>query len=839
MPSLIIDHREISVPGGTKVIEAAERLGIMIPRFCYHPALGSLGACRMCAVKFVEGPVKGLEMSCMVEVEEGMVVSTTDPEAMAFRRWIIECLMLNHPHDCPVCDEGGHCLLQDETVSGGHGLRRYMGKKRTYEDQYLGPFVQHEMNRCIQCWRCRRFYQEFSGYRDLGALGIANRTYFGRFSEGPLESPFSGNLIDICPTGVFTDKPSRFRGRYWDFERGPSICLHCSLGCNTAGSACYREMVRLEARLNEEVNGYFICDRGRFGFQYVNHPDRPREPKADGREVTYMEAVRRVADRLQEIHESAGPTAVACLGSPRNSLETMGQLARLCRTHGWIGPGLFLDAPRGRKTQKAVSRLDPSLAVSLKEVEEADFILVVGADPVSEAPMLALAMRQAQRKGAAVAVLDPRPLSLPLDSHHLAVPPSRLNRCLLALMAKSVPRNVAEGLGADACGFFDALLSASAQGVPGFEDFSKILPGFEAARRPVIVCGTDIVEENTPALAADYALLMKAMKGWAGLFYVLQGPNGFGAALFSNPDGAGEDVIGGIEQGKIKALVMVENDPFGSFPDRLRLERALDRLDFLVVLDYLPSPAVEKAHVVLPTATVFEADGRYVNQEGRPQAARAVYKGGTPIARIGKGGPPPRGHLDHVPGGGVRAAGEVLSELAHTLQIRGSGPMHGDLSQWAAEEIPSLAGLLERGAEGPGRRWTAGPVRESPFSLEALSSEKVDTSGDGLELILVDWTFGTEELSSYSAHTREAEGSPYLALHPKDAARLGLSSGERVVLHLDGGPLKVDLRVRGDMAQGVLVLPRHRQLDWQKVPGLRVTLPANRIERIRPVGKAG
>ena len=284
MPNLIIDEREIEVPDGTKVIEAAERLGIMIPRFCYHEALGSVGACRLCAVKFIEGHKKGIDMSCMVEAKDGMVVSTTHPEALAFRKFIIECLMLNHPHDCPVCDEGGHCLLQDETVSGGHGRRRYSDKKRTYLDQDLGPFVQHEMNRCIHCFRCRRFYQDFAGYRDLGVMQIGNREYFGRFESGRLESPFSGNLIDICPTGVYTDKPARFKGRRWNFERGPSLCLHCSLGCNTTGSARYREMVRLEARQNPKVNNHFICDRGEIRIRLCqpcgSAPDRPGGQKA-------------------------------------------------------------------------------------------------------------------------------------------------------------------------------------------------------------------------------------------------------------------------------------------------------------------------------------------------------------------------------------------------------------------------------------------------------------------------------------------------------------------------------------------------------------------------------
>ena len=271
MPKLTIDGHEIDAPKGMKVIEAAERLGIIIPRFCYHPALGSVGACRVCAVK-CDGPVKGIQMSCMTEVRDGLVVSTMDEEAVDFRKQVMEWLMINHPHDCPVCDEGGHCLLQTLTVAGGHGIRRYQGKKRTYRDQYLGVFVQHEMNRCIHCYRCWRFYQGFTGYRDLGCLQIAHHTYFGRFSDGPLESPFSGNLIDLCPTGVYTDKPSRFTGRRWDFERSPSLCIHCSLGCNTVSSARYREIVRQEARFHKAVNGFFICDRGRYGFFYESAP---------------------------------------------------------------------------------------------------------------------------------------------------------------------------------------------------------------------------------------------------------------------------------------------------------------------------------------------------------------------------------------------------------------------------------------------------------------------------------------------------------------------------------------------------------------------------------------
>ena len=355
MPKIIIDDREIEVAPGTKVIEAAEKLGIMIPRFCYHPALGSVGACRVCAVKFLQGPFKGVQMSCMVTAQDGMVVSTTDKEAVAFRKYVIEWLMLHHPHDCPVCDEGGHCLLQDMTVSGGHGIRRYLGKKRTYTDQYLGPLLQHEMNRCIHCYRCARFYQEFSGYRDLGAMQSANQTYFGRFKDGILESPFSGNLSDLCPTGVYTDKPARFFGRRWDFERSPSLCINCSLGCHTVASCRYRKVVRQEARFSNSVNGYFICDRGRYGFLYANLEQRPRRALIDGEAVSVDQGINALKKRLKAIINKAGKAAVACAGSSRSSLETLAMLKRVCLANGWSAPASFVDTATARNVKSAVT----------------------------------------------------------------------------------------------------------------------------------------------------------------------------------------------------------------------------------------------------------------------------------------------------------------------------------------------------------------------------------------------------------------------------------------------------------------------------------------------------
>jgi NADH-quinone oxidoreductase subunit G len=805
MPEIVIDEQEIEVPPGTKVIEAAERLGIMIPRFCYHPALGPVGACRVCAVKFLQGPFKGVQMSCMIEARDGMVVSTDDEEAVDFRRHVIEWLMLNHPHDCPVCDEGGHCLLQDMTVSGGHGLRRYLGKKRTYNDQYLGPLVQHEMNRCIHCYRCARFYQEFSGYRDLGAMGIGNRTYFGRYRDGVLESPFSGNLIDICPTGVYTDKPARFKGRRWDFERNPSLCIHCSLGCHTTASARYRELMRIEARFSEAVNGYFICDRGRFGFPYVNFSDRPRRAVAAGNEVSLGSAVRAAAERLGRI----SPDAVACVGSARSSLETLALLRALASGQGWRGPVCFTDEAESRKVRDAVSGLAPELVVSLREIEQADFILVLGVDPLNEAPMLALAMRQAWRRGARIAVLDPRPLELPFPFDHLPLHPDEIEGYAGSLAKQAIGE------------------SAS-----GEQPVGEHAGRLRRSRAPVVVCGTDVVRVTTPAFAVDCAHMLRAAKERAGLFFVLPGANACGAALVSPDLDSLAAVVDAVEKGSVRALVVAECDLFSRFSDEGRLEKALNRLDLLVVVDYVATKTAARSSILLPAASLYEAGGCFVNQEGRLQRALPIHRGGTPILQTGGGDHPPRIFRGHIPGGEVGPAWEILAGLAGAWS--GRDLSWRELWRQVAEGVPALSPSppLEEIPEAGIRLNLAASREASRQSAVAPHSEKSVRSEENLELILVDWNTGTEELSSLSPHLEKIEKSPCLFMQADDVVRWGLEDGDRVLLTLEGGTLEVDVGVKENMAKGVVFLPRHRSLQWRKVERSPAPVVVSQIEKL-------
>ncbi len=816
MPKIVIDDREIEVAEGTKVIDAAEQLGIMIPRFCYHPALGSVGACRVCAVKFLQGPFKGVQMSCMVDAQDEMVVSTTDEEAVAFRKSVIEWLMLHHPHDCPVCDAGGHCLLQDMTVSGGHGLRRYPGKKRTYTDQYLGPLIQHEMNRCIHCYRCSRFYQEFGGYRDLGAMQSANQTYFGRFEEGILESPFSGNLIDICPTGVYTDKPSRYFGRRWDYERSPSLCINCSLGCHTIASSRYRKVVRQEARLSEAVNGYFICDRGRYGFLYNSLEQRPRSALVDGQAASPDEALATLKQRLDAIVDKDGAQVIACAGSSRSSLETLAMLKRVSHTQSWQPPAYFVDKAVSRNVKTAIARLDPELTVSMADIESADFIAVLGADPVNEAPMLALAMRQAQRKGATVAVFDPRPIFLPFEFTHLPVNLNTASADFGATINAAFEPETIKNLDGSAREWYEALTTIEQVSDLGQADLVALAKKLRASQRPVIVCGTEVVRQQTPAMAADAALLLKTVGKSCGLFYLMPGANGFAAGLLADKNHSMASLISAIEQGSIKGLILVESNPLWQFPDRQRFEKALQKLELLVVMDYLNSEVAEKANIFLPATTLYETGGVYVNQEGRAQRTEPAYRGGIPITQTGAGNHPPRIYDAQIPGAEIQAAWQILAQLTDSEPQIKATDLRIELWQWLVKNesgFKALASFAEIPPEGA--RFCQPLQSQGSFESQQINSGS-DEDGQ-LEILMVERTFGTEELCAYSTCLQELACTPGIYMHSIDAKQLNLTDGDLVSVELPNGTIEAQLQVVENMASGMLIIPRNPELNWQKI----------------------
>lgn len=808
MPTLKIDNREIEVPAGTKVIEAAERLGIVIPRFCYHPALGSVGACRVCAVAFTDGPVKGIQMSCMIDAQDGMVVSTADGEAVDFRRHVIEWLMLHHPHDCPVCDEGGHCLLQDLTVAGGHGLRRYRGLKRTHNNQDLGPLVEHEMNRCIQCYRCSRYYQEFTGYRDLGVMGIGSRVYFGRSASGVLESPFAGNLTDLCPTGVYTDKPSRYFGRRWDFERHPSLCLHCSLGCNLTASARYRRVVRHEARPNLNVNGHFLCDRGRYGYAYASAANRPRQAMAAGCPGPIVDVLAGAREAIQQTVAQHGPESVAVVTSSRSSLETLAVLKQACERRVWTGPAASPTDRQALNQKTAVGGLRPELAVSLAADTKAHDVLVIGADPLNEAPMLAISLRQVQRQGGHVTVIDPRGVKLPFDFDHWAAHPSAMGAIVQAL--------IQEIGGGEATGFSTEF------------DVRRLARRLNASPRPIVICGTDILTSWEITLAGDLAQALCRTHKVAGLFYTLTGANAFAAALAQDGRLSTEAVLDRIENGSVRLLVAVEQDLWHEFPDRERLQAALKRLDHLVLLDYVNSPLNHEASYFIPTQPIYESGGHWINQEGRLQGASAVMAGGEAIEITGELDHPPRVFESHIPGSEQLAAWRAVAALAEDYGKAVNTAQEETLKSALADFHPAVDTTRAAAAE---QRIDLNAVSHAGFeSAEVPVPVAKEASSDSVVLLLVDWTFGTETLSARAPVLNKVEAAPVARLHPDTIARLGLVEGKPVTVTMNAGQLTVPVQADPHMARGVMVVPRHRLLEWQVFGETRVIVERSQLK---------
>ena len=507
-------------------------------------------------------------------------------------------------------------------------------------------------------------------------------------------------------------------------------------------------------------------------------------------------------------------------------------LKRCCRVLGWPDPRYFSVTSQERKVRAAVARLDEHLAVSLREIESADFVLVAGADPVNEAPMLALALRQAWRRGGKVAVLDPRPVFLPFEFEHLPLGPVDLDTALRVLVkevqaAKGASPNSLMGVGGEGLGE-----GAGAVGPwPPLPKITALGQQLAVARRPVLVCGTDVVRESTPALAADLARLLREAGLDAGLFYLLPGANAFAAALLSATGEGRAPWIEDLESGAIKALVVVENDPFWDYPDRERLVKALEKLELLVVLDYLPSPLVARADIVFPTLTLFErSPSSFVNQEGRLQLAPPVHLGGAPMAQISPGQHPPRTFLSHVPGGEPRTPGEILAELAAALSPSVKLPQD-DLWDWLRAENPVFTRIDTLFAPPPGTRLLPEITPDRGFSSAAALVPR-EAPSDRLELLLTDLTFGTEELACYSRPIQQVEEPPRLLMHPEDAAKLGFGPGERVALHLPGGELQVTVQVAANMAPGVLALPRHRQLNWRLAPDYRVWLSPNDVIKV-------
>ncbi len=642
MAKIVIDGTTYEANPEHNLLQECLSAGLDLPYFCWHPSMGSVGACRQCAVKQyrnAEDKTGTLVMACMTPAAAGSIISIADEQARKFRASVIESLMISHPHDCPVCEEGGECHLQDMTLMSGHNYRRYDHKKVTHRNQYLGPFIRHEMNRCITCYRCVRYYNDYAGGTDLSAQASHHHVYFGRHQEGTLESEFSGNLVEVCPTGVFTDATfSAHYTRVWDLQTAPSVCVGCAVGCNTTPGERYGSLRRLVNRYNSEVNGYFLCDRGRFGYGFVNSEKRIEQSFVRENNVERVLEKTEATTRLQA---AASGTRLA-IGSPRASVEANFALMQL------VGKDNFYSgcsATEFALLQSVLSaRNDPQLHFpSIREIEQADAVLIVGEDVTNTAPRIALALRQASHNRARDLA---RAARIP-DWHDAAVRElaqqektpfyilsgyaSRLADVAtgqtidapdtLADIATAIAKQIDNTVPANDTGLDSEILALAAQ-------ISEVLL---SAKRPLIVTG---VSDGSQAMLNAAINIAKALANKSkalevervALCCVVPEVNSLGLALLTaGSENSLDNALAKMHNCEVGNVIVLENDLYRR-ASKGAVESALAAVKNLLVIDHVSTATTAQAHCVLASTTFAEQQGSYINYEGRAQLSFQVYQ---------------------------------------------------------------------------------------------------------------------------------------------------------------------------------------------------------------------
>lgn len=634
--TIYIDDVPYETEDGQSLLSACLSLGFNIPYFCWHPALHSVGACRQCAVKQFRSKedTRGfITMSCMTPASDGTRISIDDPEALAFRKSVIEFLMMNHPHDCPVCDEGGECHLQDMTVMLGHNYREFRFPKRTYQNQDLGPFLNHEMNRCIQCYRCVRFYRDYAGGRDLNVFGVNERIFFGRSADGTLENEFSGNLVEVCPTGVFTDKTlRRHYTRKWDLQTAPSICVHCGVGCNTIAGERYGTLRRIRNRYNGEVNGYFLCDRGRYGYDFVNSDRRILRPLVRQTRSSAAEPGDRASAMERIVAACKDGASVIGIGSPRATLEANFALRTL------VGPErFFLGIPEREKRLLdlvlEVLTTGPAPSPSLQDMHRADAVLVLGEDVTNTAPMVALALRQSVR-------LQPMKkcdrLGVPrwADAAVRETVANERGPLYVATTAATkldeIARQTLHAAPDNLARFGFAVARDLSSSSPEVSDLAEswqslaraVADDLRHAQRPLVVAGTSCGSEALILAAANVAWALREQGVPADLSFVVPECNSLGLAMMG---GASlDEALRNAPDMTAETVIVLENDLYRRAAPVV-LDDFLGRAGCLVCLDHLANRTTAAADVVLPAGTFSETTGTMVNSEGRAQRLYRVF----------------------------------------------------------------------------------------------------------------------------------------------------------------------------------------------------------------------
>ena len=823
--TITIDGKEVQAPRGELLIRVAQQHGSYIPRFCWHERMKPVGMCRMCLVE-IEG-MRGMQISCATPVTEGMVVTTQSPAVKGAQDGVLEFLLINHPLDCPVCDRGGECPLQDQTLAFGPGESRFVEEKRHFEKPIeIGETVLLDRERCIQCGRCTRFAAEVAGDAQIDFGGRGGTTEVITYPGQPFDSYFAGNTIQICPVGALTARPYRFRARPWDLESAETACQQCAVGCRGALESTSNRLVRLLGVDADPVNQGWLCDRGRYAIEWPHSPERAGVPavRSGGvlREASWPDALDAAADALRAALNAGGPDAIGVLGGARGTNEDAYVWARFAKgvlktdnVDAQLGDGLPAEVVLG------VPR------ATINDLDAAAAIVVVAPDIKDALPVLYLRIRQAAAdRGVPLFDVAARDNGLtPYATTVVRHLPGEGGVAVGKLIAElgALDGDVVVVLGRPSTAEPDsATVHAAAQlaALPNVKFLSALRRGnvhgaLDLGLTPGFLPGRVTLEAGKRAL----------LEHWGGV-----------------PDEVGLDATGILAEavgGLIRTLVLVGSDPLRDFPDRHLAEAALAKVDHVIVVGAFPSDGGNATSVVLPTTVWGEQEGTASNLEGRVQRlSRKITPGGTAMEgwriagelaqrfgvdfdletvaevqdEIAKVAPAFAG----VDATLLRVArdGVVLPLIVHADEIEfGPAPLGAGVS-W--EPIPSGTDtdLIEDAAEIVEVVTTAIPEPSLPlhvWSGSATPAPVVPIDGYALRLVAARTLYGTDRAVEFTpALAALAPTEAVLLVNRIDRDRIGVADGDRVRITSVRGTVELALQADRATPQGTAFLAVNR-----------------------------
>lgn len=745
MVEIQLDGKKVEVPEGSMVMHAAEKAGTMIPHFCYHKKLSIAANCRMCLVDVEKAP-KPMP-ACATPVTQGMIVRTKSDKAIKAQQSVMEFLLINHPLDCPICDQGGECQLQDMAVGYGKGASRYEEEKRVVFHKEVGPLISmEEMSRCIQCTRCVRFGQEIAGQMELGMVNRGEHSEITTFVNGTVDSELSGNMIDICPVGALTSKPFRYSARTWELSRRKSVSPHDSTGANLIVQVKNHKVLRVVPLENEAVNECWIADRDRFSYEALNSDARLTQPmvKQGGqwKSVDWTVALEYVANGLKNIKSQHGAASIGALASATSTSEELFLLGQLVRGLGSQNIDHRLRQSDFRVDAGAVRWLGLPIA----ELSSVDRALVIGSFLRKDHPLFAQRLRQAARHGAQIMRVGAQAedWALPVGAEIVAAPSQWLSVLIEVAAAVATAKGVTAPLavqpGEQAQAIAEALLSGSK---------GAVLLGQAASAHPQAAELLSIANWIAAQTGASCGFLGDAGNSvGAQLVGALPGQGGLNAAeMLAKP---------------LKAYLLFNTEPVLDAANAAQAAKALAAAEMVVA--FSPFQAnVEFADVILPIAPFTETGGSFVNAEGRVQSFHGVVR----------------------PLGETRPGWKVLRVLGNLLGLNA-------FTQESVEDVRAAAGLND-----------AAKV-SARLSNASSATPQLVAAPAGLQRIANVPLYATDSVvrRAPSLQATADAAAPLLAIGAALAAKLGVQAGAKVrVKQGEGGvvlPVAIDATLAAD-----------------------------------------